>query len=208
MRKVDIAFCSPTTCRMGVERIVRDLDDRFQLLRRRLTSDDGYGDVGNSHVSLQPRPVEFRLPTGWTSDEMIQEAARLRLDQLVIDSILQMANVNRVVEGVKHDTDYLRMIAAVEEANAQFSAFLLAGPGSVGELCGYPAWRSEHVPDGHALGGQWEDGILAVGKEVTVVNYGVASVATLHADFQVRHEAAFVVRYSKERWDWRESLRK
>ena len=71
----------------------------------------------------------------------------------------EAAHINLLVSTNKEefvDADWYRMIACVQESNAEFEGFLLRDlPGRPSTLLSFPVTYSDEVMDGEAFGGMW-----------------------------------------------------
>ncbi len=77
------------------------------------------------------------------------------LTRLRLDDIYQMKSSK---PGEFIYNDWYRMVAAVEETNAEFEGFIVRDlPGRPTNLIGYPVRYTDEVQEGEIFGGMWSE---------------------------------------------------
>lgn len=93
--------------------------------------------------------------------------------------------------------DMYRLVAAVEESNANFSAFIFPSHILINtKLCGFPVYSSEFVTD-CVLGGMWNDIEILLDKKDYVASdvdeYGIENSSKISFGIKINHGAAFCI---------------
>lgn len=144
-------------------------------------------------LCLFAKPLSFDVRDG----EDFHSAAARRIDELAFSHLRSLGEINRLrtESGGFISRYYYHMIAAVEENNAEFSAFVVNNlPGNPHSVMGYPVHYSPVVGDGEFFGGMWSDGILLLGE----CREDGDKKGIVFADFRVRHPSAFVLVYEED----------
>ncbi len=148
------------------------------------------------NIRLQARSLEFSIPENF---ERFYDLVASRLDEMVLETLRSLPYINHL-KLLPGRESCRRMIAAVEEANATFEAFVIGIIPSTGvhssviaSMYGYPVYQSQFVKEGEMFGGMWSGGILAVHPFMEVKDFMEGNgKGVVHADFVPRHQAAFV----------------